>query len=109
MLTNTTYTPLLTTTTLLMFTNYRPPPSLPLPALPAGLIAHPNQVNIKLKLVKNISDIQEASRKKNTAIAYDAKKAEFLQFCETEYGGSTMTQYHLNSDKVYKFMYYQAF
>ena len=77
MLTNTTFTPLLTTATLLMFTNCSPSPSPPIPPLPAGLIAHPNQVNVKLKLVKNISDIQEASRK-NTVIAYDAKKAEFL-------------------------------
>ena len=43
-----------------------------------------------------------------TAKAFDPNIKEFYQFCEYLYPNS-LTKYHLDYDKVYKFMFYQAF
>lgn len=57
-----------------------------------------------------VSQTNLQNRRVNTAKAYDPKKQEFLAFCDHMYAGKPVTtRYVVTEDKLYFFLFYQAY
>jgi Centromere DNA-binding protein complex CBF3 subunit, domain 2 len=69
---------------------------------------HPNDVNITLQMQRSVTQLNECFRPTNTAKAHEPKIEEFFQFCDMVYPTDPY-KYNIAFEKVYRFMYYQAF
>ena len=83
--------------------SYKPP----LPSSPS-LLRHPNDMNATFQMQRAVVELNESFRPTNTSKAHQPKVAEFFQFCEDVYSMDPY-KFHLTFEKVYRFMYYQAF
>ena len=77
------------------------------PRSPQALM-HPNYVNATVQMQQAVVELNESFRPSNTSKAHQPKVAEFFEFCD-EIFSREHYKYHLTFDKVYRFMYYQAF
>ena len=69
---------------------------------------HPNDVELQGTLKENVWRLLEAEDPENTKKAYEPKMKEYFEFCKTVY--PTDPHFNiLNRDKMYRFMYFQAF
>jgi hypothetical protein len=71
-------------------------------------LRHPDDVNVSIQMQRSVTALNESFRPTNTNKAHDPKIEEFFQFCDSLYGHEA-TPYHLHSEKVFCFMYYQCF
>ena len=78
------------------------------PPTSPSVLRHPNDVNLTNQMQRSVTFLNETFRPTNTARAHEPKIDEYYQFCDAIYG-SDQYRYHLNFEKVYRFMYYQAF
>jgi hypothetical protein len=78
-----------------------------LPSSPS-LLRHPNDVNTTVQMQRAVVNLNEAFLPSNTSRAHQPKVAEFFQFCDEIYPMEHY-KYHLTFEKVYRFLYFQAF
>ena len=78
-----------------------------LPSTPSPL-RHPNDVNATVQMQRAVVELNESFRPTNTSRAHQPKVAEYFQFCDQIYS-LKQYKYHLSFEKVYRFMYFQAF
>ena len=58
-------------------------------------------------VARSIGDASEKAKPKNTSKAYDPKKAEFFQYCDSVFGSETGSRI-VTEDKTYGFICYHA-
>ena len=73
-----------------------------------GSLLSPNQTGATTRMAEFVSKARKSQQRTNTSIAYDPKQKEFELFCEAEYA-EDQHKYSVDADKVYRFMFYQAF
>jgi hypothetical protein len=71
-------------------------------------IQHPNDVQLQGTLKENVWHLLEAKDSENTKKAFEPKMKEYFEFCKTVYPNDPHFNI-LNRDKLYCFMYFQAF
>ena len=71
-------------------------------------LRHPNDVNATIQMQRAVVELNELFRPTNTSKAHQPKVAEFFEYCEVMYKTDPY-KYHLSFEKIYRFMYYQAF
>jgi len=76
------------------------------PATPT--LRHPTDVGLNRKLQEHVSALRNDGRPTNTAKAIDTKIEEFFQYCDKVWSHEPFP-HHLHFEKVYGFMWYQAF
>ena len=74
----------------------------------AMLLRDPEDHNLTSRLEQGVLSLRETLRPDNTAKAQDPKEEEYMQFCDALYPHD-IHRYVLNSDRVYRFMFYQSF
>ena len=72
------------------------------------MLRDPNDLNLTSRLEQGVLQLRESLRPSNTAKAQDPKEEEYMQFCDALYP-QDIHRHILNSDRVYRFMFYQAF
>ena len=72
------------------------------------LLRHPNDVGLNSRLEVATMELRDGSRPTNTSKTMEPKIQEFFQFCELVYP-LDQHKYNLDYEKVYRFMWYQAF
>jgi hypothetical protein len=78
------------------------------PAPTVAMIVNPFAANL-MDTVRDSINLQRSKEKsKNTPKSYDPKKAEYFEFCDQVFKDDAFPR-SLITDKVYKFMIYQAF
>lgn len=78
------------------------------PAQPTRGIIAPNQVGANKRMAEYVAEERKNKRRSNTTIAYEPKRVEFEEFCESEFKDDKSTMYTVDADKVYRFMFYTA-
>ena len=63
------------------------------------------------RMTETVNALEDFHTKENTARAYDGKVSEFKAYCDVYYGHVSLDEgrYLVTKEKVYQFMYYQAF
>jgi Centromere DNA-binding protein complex CBF3 subunit, domain 2/Transcriptional activator of glycolytic enzymes len=79
------------------------------PASPTnGFVYNPNDIALNSNLEQAIVTIRNASRPENTRKTQEPKIKEFESYCDQCFPGDPF-KHNLGPEKVYRFMYYQAF
>jgi Centromere DNA-binding protein complex CBF3 subunit, domain 2 len=71
-------------------------------------VRHPNDLNLNVQMQRSVSTLNESFRPTNTSKAHNPKIEEFFGFCDDLYADDPY-KYNLNYEKVYRFMFFQAF
>lgn len=71
-------------------------------------LQHPNDLQLQGTLKENVWRLLEAEDPENTKKAFEPKMKEYFEFCKTVYPHDPHFNI-LNRDKMYRFMYFQAF
>jgi Centromere DNA-binding protein complex CBF3 subunit, domain 2 len=75
---------------------------------PARLVRHPNAANINVQMHRSVTMLNESFRPSNTVKCHKGKILEFFEYCDEIYPHDPY-KYNLTDEKVFRFMYYQAF
>jgi hypothetical protein len=71
-------------------------------------VRHPNEVNINVQMHRSVTMLNESFRPSNTVKCHKGKVLEFFEYCD-EISPHDPYKYNLTDEKVFGFMYYQAF
>ena len=75
---------------------------------PLAYIRHPHDVGLNSRLEVATLELRDGMKPTNTSKTMEPKIEEFFQFCERVYPND-QHKYNLDYEKVYRFMWYQAF
>ena len=75
---------------------------------PARVLTNPNDFLLNSQLEQATLEIREGFKPSNTNKAFDPKIDEYFQFCDKVYPHDPY-KYVLDKEKVYRFMFFQAF
>ena len=75
---------------------------------PLAYIRHPHDVGLNSRLEVATLELRDGMKPANTSKTMEPKIEEFFQFCEKVYPND-QHNYNLDYEKVYRFMWYQAF